>query len=50
MNYGIKYRKDPIVVKMWFLKNHNSILYDVQHDPLDLNLPTQDDTPFTLGI
>jgi hypothetical protein len=31
-------------------KDHNSIFYYVQHDPLDLNLPTQDDKPFTLGI
>jgi hypothetical protein len=45
-----KCRKDPISVKMWVLKNLDSIFYYVEHDPLNLNIPNQDDTPFTLGI
>ncbi len=45
-----KHHKDPISVKMWVLKNLDSIFYYVEHAPLDLNLQTQDDTPFTLGI
>jgi hypothetical protein len=35
---------------MWVLKNLDSIFYYVKHAPLDLNIPIQDDTPFTLGI
>jgi predicted cupin superfamily sugar epimerase len=45
-----KYHKDPISVRMWVLENIDSIFYYVQHAPLDLNLQTQDDTPFKLGI
>jgi hypothetical protein len=43
-----KHPKDPINVRMWVLKN--SVFYYVQHAPLDLNLPNQDDTPFTFGV
>ncbi len=35
---------------MWVLENPNSIFYYVEHAPLDLNIPIQDNTPFTLGI
>jgi hypothetical protein len=45
-----KHHKDPISVKMWVLKNPNSVFFYVQHAPMDLNSQTQDDTPFTLGI
>jgi hypothetical protein len=34
---------------MWVLENFNSIFYYVEHTPLDLNMPIQDDTPLTLG-
>jgi hypothetical protein len=45
-----KNRKDPIHVRMWVLKNHDSVFYYVEHVPLDLNIPNQNDTPFTLEI
>jgi hypothetical protein len=32
------------------MANLNSIFYYVEHAPMDMNLPSQDDTPFTLGI
>jgi hypothetical protein len=35
---------------MWVLKNLDSIFYYVEHAHLNLNIPNQDDTPFTLGI
>jgi hypothetical protein len=35
---------------MWVLENPNLVFYYVEHAPLDLNIPNQDDTPFTLGI
>jgi predicted cupin superfamily sugar epimerase len=44
------HRKDPINVKMWLLENIDLVFYYVQHATLDLNLHTQDDTPFKLGI
>ncbi len=45
-----KHRKDPISVRIWVWKNLDSIFYYVEHAVLDLNIPIQDDTPFTLGI
>ncbi len=45
-----KYHKDSINVRMWVLKNLESIFFYVQHAPMDLNAQTQDDIPFTLGI
>ncbi len=45
-----KHPKDPISVRMWVLKNLHSIFNYVQHAPLDLNLPIEDDTLFMLGI
>jgi len=41
------HRKDPISVRMWVL---NLVFYYVEHAFLNLNIPNQDDTPFTLGI
>jgi len=35
---------------MWVMENPNSVLYYVEHALMDMNLPSQDDTPFTLGI
>jgi hypothetical protein len=35
-----KQYKDPINVKMWVLKNLNSVLFYVQHAPMDLNSQT----------
>jgi hypothetical protein len=35
---------------MWVMENPNSVFYNVEHAPMDLNLPRQDDTSFTLGI
>jgi hypothetical protein len=35
-----KQYKDPINVKMWVLKNLNSIFFYVQHAPMDLNSQT----------
>ncbi len=32
------------------IRNSYSIFYYVKHAPLNLNIPNQDDTPFTLGI
>jgi len=32
------------------MENPNSVFYHVEHAPMDMNLPSQDDTPFTLGI
>jgi hypothetical protein len=32
------------------MESPNSIFYYVEHAPMDLNLPSQDDTPFTFGI
>jgi hypothetical protein len=34
---------------MWVMENPNTILYYVEHVPMDMNLPSQDETPFTLG-
>jgi hypothetical protein len=45
-----KYPKDHVSVRMWVMENLNSIFYYVEHAPMDLNLPSQDDTPFTFGI
>jgi hypothetical protein len=45
-----KHRKDPISVRMWVLENLDFVFYYVEHASLDLNIPIQDDTPFTLGI
>jgi hypothetical protein len=45
-----KHPKDPVSVRMWVMENPISIFYYVEHAPMDLNLPSQDDTPFTLGI
>jgi hypothetical protein len=45
-----KHPKYPINVKMWVLENLDSIFYYVQHAPLDLNLPIEDDTLFMLRI
>jgi hypothetical protein len=38
-----KHQKDPINVKMWVLKNRDSIFYYVEHAPLNLNIPNQDE-------
>jgi len=35
---------------MWVMENPNSVFYHLEHAPMDMNLPSQDDTPFTLGI
>jgi hypothetical protein len=32
------------------MENLNSVFYYVEHAPMDMNLPSQDDTPFTFGI
>jgi len=45
-----KHPKAPIGVKMLILENLDLIFYYVQHATLDLNLPNQNDTPFTFGI
>jgi hypothetical protein len=45
-----KHPKDPMNVKIWDMENPNSIFYYVEHAPMYLNLPSQDDTPFTFGI
>jgi hypothetical protein len=37
-------------VRMWVLKNFDSVFYYVEHVPWNLNIPNQDDTPFTLEI
>ncbi len=42
--------QDPISVRMWVLKNPDSIFFYVQHALMDFNSQTQDDIPFTLGI
>jgi hypothetical protein len=45
-----KHWKDPFSARMWILENLELIFYFVKHAPLDLNIPNQDETPFTLGI
>jgi hypothetical protein len=45
-----KHPKDPMNVQIWIMENLNSIFYYVEHAPMELNLPSQDDAPFTLGI
>jgi hypothetical protein len=45
-----KHPKDLVNVWMWVMENLNAIFYYVEHAPMDLNLPNQDDIPFTLGI
>jgi hypothetical protein len=45
-----KHPKDPMSVRMWVMENPNSNFYYVEHAPMDLNFPSQNDTQFTLGI
>ncbi len=42
--------QDPISVRMWVLKNPDSVFFYVQHALMDFNSQTQDDISFTLGI
>ncbi len=50
MSYGKNTPRTPISVRMWVLANLDSIFNYVQHAPLDLNLPIEDDTLFMLRI